>query len=63
MSRKAAAPKKETPAKSLEAQLWEAANGMRGSVPPSDYMHVALGLVFLRYLSATFETRHEDLQN
>ena len=63
MSRKAAAPKKAPPIRSLEAQLWEAANGMRGSVPPSDYMHVALGLVFLRYLSATFEARHADLQN
>jgi type I restriction enzyme M protein len=49
-------PAKEAPARSLEAQLWDAANGMRGAVSPSDYMHVALGLVFLRYLSIAFET-------
>lgn len=47
---------KEPAPRSLEAQLWDAANSMRGSVPPSDYMHVALGLVFLRYLSIAFET-------
>jgi hypothetical protein len=40
-------PKKAPPVRSLEAQLWDAANGMCGSVPPSDYMHVALELVFL----------------
>lgn len=55
MPRKAKASK-EPVVRSLEAQLWDAANGMRGSVPPSDYMHVALGLVFLRYLSVAFET-------
>ena len=43
--RKVAAP---TPAKTLEVQLWEAADKMRGAVPPTDYMHVCLGLVFLR---------------
>ena len=54
-------PAKEAPTRSLEAQLWDAANGMRGAVPPSDYMHVALGLVFLRYLSIAFETMKETL--
>lgn len=47
--------------KSFEAQLWEGANGMRGSVPPTDYMHVSLGLVFLRYLSIAFEKKREEL--
>ena len=45
-------------ARSLETQLWDAANKMRGAVPPTDYMHVCLGLVFLRYLSVAFE-RHQ----
>lgn len=43
------------PPKTLEAQLWDAANKMRGAVSPTDYMHVCLGLVFLRYLSAAFD--------
>ena len=49
------------PARTLEAQLWEAADKMRGAVPPTDYMHVCLGLVFLRYLSAAFERKHAEL--
>jgi type I restriction enzyme M protein len=49
-------------ARSLEAQLWDAANRMRGAVPPTDYMHVCLGLVFLRYLSVSFETRQAALR-
>jgi type I restriction-modification system DNA methylase subunit len=38
---------KETAAqvKTLEAQLWDAADKMRGAVPPTDYMHVCLGMV------------------
>ena len=58
--RKAEAP---APTKTLEAQLWAAADQMRGAVPPTDYMHVSLGLVFLRYLSAPFEAKHTELLN
>lgn len=28
---------------------------------PSDYKHVALGLVFLKYISDAFEARHAEL--
>ena len=58
--KKKAAAEKNAP-KTLEAQLWDAANKMRGAVPPSDYMHVCLGLVFLRYLSAAFNRKHDEL--
>ena len=47
--------------KTLEVQLWDAANKMRGAIPPTDYMHVCLGMVFLRYLSAAFEKKHAEL--
>lgn len=47
--------------KTLEAQLWDAADKMRGAVPPTDYQHVCLGLVFLRYLSAAFARKHAEL--
>jgi type I restriction enzyme M protein len=56
--KKATAP---APAKTLEVQLWDAADKMRGAVPPTDYMHVCLGLVFLRYLSTAFERKHAEL--
>ena len=30
----------------FEAQLWAAADKLRGNMEPSDYKHVALGLIF-----------------
>jgi len=56
------AAKSAAPVKTLEVQLWDAANKMRGAVPPTDYMHVCLGLVFLRYLSAAFERKETELK-
>ena len=61
-ARKKAAAKAAAPAKTLEAQLWDAADKMRGAVPPTDYMHVCLGLVFLRYLSAAFSRKESELR-
>jgi type I restriction enzyme M protein len=46
----------------LEKRLWAAADRLRGSVNPSDYMHVVLGLVFLKYVSDAFEERREELR-
>ena len=40
----------------LEAKLWAAANKLRGNMEPSDYKHVALGLIFLKYISDAFES-------
>lgn len=53
--------KKVAPAKSLEQRLWDAADALRGNQEPSEYKHVALGLVFLKYISDRFETRRKDL--
>lgn len=44
----------------LEASLWEAANRLRSSMDPSEYKHVVLGLVFLKYVSDNFEKRREE---
>jgi len=38
-----------------EAELWEAANALRGSMDAAEYKHVVLGLVFLKYISDAFE--------
>lgn len=46
---------------SLEVRLWDAANRMRSSVEPSEYKHVVLGLVFLRYVSDRFLERRARL--
>ena len=34
-----------------EAKLWSMANEMRGNMDAAEYKHVALGLVFLKYIS------------
>ncbi len=45
----------------FEAQLFLAADKLRKNLEPSDYKHVALGLIFLRYISDAFETKHAAL--
>lgn len=45
----------------LEATLWAAADKLRGHMDPSEYKHVVLGLVFLKYISDAFEERHQEL--
>ena len=47
--------------KSMEAALWEAANKLRGNVEPSEYKHVVLSLIFLKYASDKFEERRQEL--
>lgn len=48
---------KKTETKTLEQRLWEAADALRGNQEPSEYKHVVLGLVFLKYISDRFEER------
>ena len=45
----------------FEAQLWAAADKLRGNMEPSDYKHVALGLIFLKYISDAFEAQRAKL--
>lgn len=45
----------------FEDKLWQAADQLRGNMEPSDYKHVALGLIFLKYISDAFEARHAEL--
>ena len=35
----------------FEEKLWQAADKMRGHMDPGEYKHVALGLIFLKYIS------------
>ena len=41
-----------------EAELWRAANALRGSVDAAEYKHIVLGLIFLKYISDAFEEHH-----
>ena len=45
----------------FEAQLWAAADKLRDNMEPSDYKHVALGLIFLKYISDAFEAKRAAL--
>jgi len=45
----------------FEATLWAAADTLRGSMDAAEYKHVVLGLIFLKYISDSFEARHAEL--
>ena len=41
----------------FEAKLWLAADKMRNNMDAAEYKHVVLGLIFLKYISDSFEER------
>lgn len=45
----------------FEAQLFLAADKLRKNLEPSDYKHVALGLIFLKHISIAFEAKRAEL--
>lgn len=45
----------------FEADLFKAADKLRGNMEPSDYKHVTLGLIFLKYISDAFEAKRKAL--
>lgn len=48
--------------KTLEQRLWETAETLRGNQEPSEYKHIVLGLVFLKYISDRFEERRQAIE-
>lgn len=47
--------------KKLEDKLWAAADKMRGAVSVADYKFIVLGLIFLKYISDSFEEKYKEL--
>ncbi|MEY9532867.1 type I restriction-modification system subunit M [Sinorhizobium fredii] len=47
---------------SFTAELFKAADKLRGNLEPSEYKHVALGLIFLKYISDAFDGLHAKLE-
>lgn len=45
----------------LEKQLWKAADKLRKNIDAAEYKHVVLGLIFLKYISDSFEELHAKL--
>lgn len=46
----------------FEEKLWAAADKMRGNMDPSEYKHIVLGLIFLKYISDSFEALHKKIE-
>lgn len=59
-----ARPKADKPVKEerLEVQLWKAADKLRKNIDAAEYKHVVLGLIFLKYISDSFEALYARLQ-
>jgi type I restriction enzyme M protein len=53
--------KKTKDTKSMEEALWESCNKLRGNVEPSEYKHVVLSLIFLKYAGDRFEQRRKEI--
>lgn len=47
--------------KGFEEALWDTANKLRGTVESSEYKHVVLSLIFLKFASDKFEARKKEL--
>lgn len=45
----------------LDAKLWKSADKLRSNLDAANYKHVALGLIFLKYVSDAFEERQDEL--
>lgn len=57
----ARAPKKEAKQEPLEVVLWKTADKLRKNIDAAEYKHVVLGLIFLKYISDTFEAHYNLL--
>ena len=55
------AKKKEAVEEPLEKQLWKAADKLRKNIDAAEYKHVVLGLIFLKYISVSFEELYQEL--
>lgn len=47
----------------FEETLWSAADKMRNNMDPAEYKHVILWLIFLKYISDSFETQYDKIKN
>lgn len=55
-------PKSTSANVGFEEKLWAAADKMRGNMDPSEYKHIVLGLIFLKYISDSFEELHKKIE-
>jgi type I restriction-modification system DNA methylase subunit len=60
IKKQASRKKKPAPKKSFEQTLWDTADKLRGTVESSEYKHVALSLIFLKFVSDRFQARRQE---
>ena len=46
----------------IEKQLWKAADKLRKNIDAAEYKHIVLGLIFLKYISDSFEEQYAKLK-
>lgn len=46
----------------FEEKLWRAADKLRSNMDAAEYKHVVLGLIFLKYISDSFEEKRKQLE-
>jgi len=46
----------------FEKTLWAAADKFRSNMDAAEYKHVVLGLIFLKYISDSFESKYKELE-
>lgn len=56
-ARPAAAEEQSGAKLGFESKLWKAAEKLRGHMDAAEYKHIALGLIFLKYISDAFEEK------
>ena len=56
------AKKENNKSTSIEKQLWLAADKLRKNIDAAEYKHIVLGLIFLKYISDSFEELHKKLE-
>ncbi|MFH1621254.1 MAG: class I SAM-dependent DNA methyltransferase [Patescibacteria group bacterium] len=56
--------RKQTPTSNIgfEETLWATADKMRNNMDPAEYKHVVLGLIFLKYISDSFEEVYTQIK-
>src|SRR5262245_30300976 len=46
----------------LDKKLWTAADGLRSNLDAAVYKHAVLGLIFLKYVSDSFDVRRKEIE-
>lgn len=61
MARKATSKNDSSANLGFEQKLWSAADKLRNNMDAAEYKHVVLGLIFLKYISDSFEEHRAKL--